>query len=113
MYVLWGIVGAFGAIGGRFANWLLARVSSSPVPVTRAGSTPVLHPLNLLYLKVRFIFHNVIDAIVHVDALFHSDKLELLSYFVFEDNGESHFAKSIRSCSIWCNLSTFQLRFSV
>ena len=83
MYVLWGIVGAFGTNGGRFANWLLARVGSTPV---------LLHPLNLLYLKVRFIFHNVVDAIVHIDALFHSDKLELLSYFVFEDNGECHLA---------------------
>jgi len=78
-------------MSGQFRNWPQARVSSSPVPVTRAGSTPVLlHPLYLLYLKVRLVSHNVVDAIIHIDALFHSDKLELLSYFVFEDNGESH-----------------------
>ena len=58
-----------------------------------------LHSLDLLYLKVRFVGHNVIDAIIHVDAIFHSDKLELLCLLVFEDNGECHFAFSIMSCS--------------
>jgi len=77
-------------MSGQFADWLR----------TRAGSTRVLYSFNLLYLKIRLVSHNVVDAIVHVDALFHCDKLELLSYFMFENNGESHFAKSIRSCSI-------------
>ena len=54
-----------------------------------------LHSLDLLYLKVRFVGHNVIDAIIHVDAIFHSDKLELLCLLVFEDNGECHFADNV------------------
>ncbi len=53
------------------------------------------HPLNLLYLKVRFVGHNVVDAIIHVDAIFHSDKLELLRLLVLEDNGECHFARNV------------------
>jgi hypothetical protein len=32
----------------------------------------------------------VVDAIIHVDAIFHSDKLELLRLLVLEDNGECH-----------------------
>ena len=54
-----------------------------------------LHPLNLLYLKVRFVGHNVVDAIIHVDAIFNSDKLELLRLLVLEDNGECHFARNV------------------
>lgn len=39
--------------------------------------------------------HNVIDAIIHVDAIFHGDKLELLRLLVLEDNGECHFARNV------------------
>jgi hypothetical protein len=34
--------------------------------------------------------HNVVDAIIHVDAIFDGDELELLCLLVLKDNGESH-----------------------
>jgi len=69
----------------------LCRLSHSPGSVVRLYYLPLCsHPLNLLYLKVRFVGHNVVDAIIHVDAIFHSDELELLRLLVLEDNGECH-----------------------
>ena len=67
-----------------------------PRAVVRSYYLPLyLHPLNLLYLEIRFVGHNVIDAIIHVDAIFHSNKLKILRLLVLEDNGECHCARNV------------------
>lgn len=72
------------------------RIGTAPGAVVRLYYLPLcLHSLNLLYLKVRFVSHNVVDAIIHVDAIFHGDELELLRLLVLEDNGECHNARNV------------------
>jgi len=70
-----------------------------------------LHPLDLLYLKVRLMGHNVINAVIHINAIFNSNELQLLRLFVFEDNGECH-CRSIKCCSrVWRVLIVQRLIF--